>query len=144
MILVPLLTLLPEFQEDTIFPASICIILPICMVSILFAQSDTMVSWSEISPYLLGSLLGGIFAEGIDLPGDALDGVVIVGVGLPQVNLFQETLRAYYERTFGDGFLYAYMLPGMQKVAQAVGRVIRTETDRGVVLLLYFLYIQPL
>ncbi len=81
-------------------------------------------------------VLGGIFAEGIDLPGDALDGVAIVGVGLPQVNLFQETLRAYYERTFGDGFLYAYMLPGMQKVAQAVGRVIRTETDRGVALLL--------
>ncbi len=81
-------------------------------------------------------VLGGIFAEGIDLPGDALDGVVIVGVGLPQVNLFQETLRAYYERTFGEGFLYAYMLPGMQKVVQAVGRVIRTETDYGVVLLL--------
>ena len=81
-------------------------------------------------------VLGGIFAEGIDLPGDALDGVVIVGVGLPQVNLFQETLRAYYERTLGDGFLYAYMLPGMQKVAQAVGRVIRTENDRGVALLL--------
>ena len=87
-------------------------------------------------PILSLCVLGGIFAEGIDLPGDALDGVVIVGVGLPQVNLFQETLRAYYERTFGDGFLYAYMLPGMQKVAQAVGRVIRTENDRGVALLL--------
>ena len=96
-----------------------------------------------LAPYVPGEepvlslcVLGGIFAEGIDLPGDALDGVVIVGVGLPQVNLFQETLRGYYERTFGDGFLYAYMLPGMQKVAQAVGRVIRTETDRGVALLL--------
>ena len=97
-----------------------------------------------LAPYVAGGpetvlslcVLGGIFAEGIDLPGDALDGVAIVGVGLPQVNLFQETLRAYYERTFGDGFLYAYMLPGMQKVAQAVGRVIRTETDRGVALLL--------
>ena len=87
-------------------------------------------------PVLSLCVLGGVFAEGIDLPGGALDGVVIVGVGLPQVNLFQETLRAYYERTFGDGFLYAYMLPGMQKVAQAVGRVIRTETDRGVALLL--------
>jgi len=87
-------------------------------------------------PVLSLCVLGGIFAEGIDLPGDALDGVTIVGVGLPQVNLFQETLRTYYERTFGDGFLYAYMLPGMQKVAQAVGRVIRTETDRGVALLL--------
>ena len=90
----------------------------------------------EGEPVLSLCVLGGIFAEGIDLPGDALDGVVIVGVGLPQVNLFQETLRAYYERTLGDGFLYAYMLPGMQKVAQAVGRVIRTENDRGVALLL--------
>ena len=88
------------------------------------------------APVLSLCVLGGIFAEGIDLPGDALDGVAIVGVGLPQVNLFQETLRAYYERTLGDGFLYAYMLPGMQKVAQAVGRVIRTDNDRGVALLL--------
>ena len=96
-----------------------------------------------LAPYTSGGeptlslcVLGGIFAEGIDLPGDALDGVAIVGVGLPQVNLFQDTLRAYYDRTLSDGFLYAYMLPGMQKVAQAVGRVIRTETDRGVALLL--------
>ena len=97
-----------------------------------------------LAPYQSGSrdpalslcVLGGVFAEGIDLPGDALDGVVIVGVGLPQVNLFQETLRDYYDRTMEAGFLYAYMLPGMQKVAQAVGRVIRTETDRGVALLL--------
>ncbi len=58
-------------------------------------------------PVLSLCVLGGIFAEGIDLPGDALDGVVIVGVGLPQVGLEQETLRAYYERTQGDGFLYA-------------------------------------
>ena len=96
-----------------------------------------------LAPYVAGGapvlslcVLGGIFAEGIDLPGEALDGVVIVGVGLPQVNLFQETLRAYYERTLGDGFRYAYMIPGMQKVAQAVGRVIRTENDRGAALLL--------
>ncbi len=96
-----------------------------------------------LAPYVSGGeavlslcVLGGVFAEGIDLPGDALDGVAIVGVGLPQVGLMQDTLRAYYDETLGDGFLYAYMLPGMQKVAQAVGRVIRTETDRGVALLL--------
>jgi len=87
-------------------------------------------------PVLSLCVLGGIFAEGIDLPGDALDGVIIVGVGLPQVNIFQETLRDHYERTLEAGFLYAYMLPGMQKVAQAVGRVIRTEHDRGAALLL--------
>ena len=87
-------------------------------------------------PVLSLCVLGGVFAEGIDLPGDALDGVAIIGVGLPQVNLFQETLRDYFEQTLGNGFLYAYMIPGMQKVAQAVGRVIRTEHDRGVAMLL--------
>lgn len=103
-----------------------------------------------LAPYVAGGkpvlslcVLGGIFAEGIDLPGEALDGVIIVGVGLPQVNLFQETLRDYYDRTLGDGFRYAYMIPGMQKVAQAVGRVIRTETDRGAALLLDDRYQQP-
>ena len=96
-----------------------------------------------LAPYVPGGepvlslcVLGGIFAEGIDLPGDALDGVAIVGVGLPQVNLFQETLREWYQEQLGNGFLYAYQIPGMQKVAQAVGRVIRTETDRGIALLL--------
>ena len=101
------------------------------------------------APYLRGRepvlslcVLGGIFAEGIDLPGTALDGVMVVGVGLPQVNLFQETLRAYYQEKLGQGFAYAYRIPGMQKVAQAVGRVIRTETDRGVALLLDDRYLQ--
>lgn len=102
-----------------------------------------------LAPYVQGGepalslcVLGGIFAEGIDLPGDALDGVIVVGVGLPQVNIFQETLRHYYQETLGNGFLYAYMIPGMQKVAQAVGRVIRTETDRGAALLLDDRYAQ--
>ena len=96
-----------------------------------------------LAPYVAGGapvmslcVLGGIFAEGIDLPGDALDGVIVVGVGLPQVGLFQETLREWYQETLGDGFLYAYQIPGMQKVAQAVGRVIRTENDRGAAILL--------
>ena len=87
-------------------------------------------------PVLALCVMGGLFSEGIDLPGEALDGVAVVGVGLPQVNLFQETLRGWYEQELGQGFLYAYQLPGMQKVAQAVGRVIRTERDRGVALLL--------
>ena len=88
-------------------------------------------------------VLGGVFSEGIDLPGRQLDGVVVVGVGLPQVNLYQEVLRAHFERTLGDGFLYAYMLPGMQKVTQAVGGVICTETDTGVALLLDDRYSYP-
>ncbi|MEG0768171.1 MAG: ATP-dependent DNA helicase, partial [Clostridia bacterium] len=80
---------------------------------------------------LLGMIvLGGVFGEGIDLPGDRLCGVMVVGVALPQISFACETLRAYYESALGDGFAYAYMYPGMNKVLQAVGRVIRTETDR--------------
>lgn len=90
----------------------------------------------EGPPVLSLCVMGGVFSEGIDLPGRALDGVAVVGVGLPQVGLFQETLRAYYDEKSGQGFLFAYQIPGMQKVAQAVGRVIRTGEDRGVALLL--------
>jgi DNA excision repair protein ERCC-2 len=81
-------------------------------------------------------ILGGIFGEGIDLPGDALTSVVIVGVGLPQFNRQRQVLRDYYDRKFGRGYQYAYQYPGMQKVSQALGRVIRRESDRGSALLI--------
>lgn len=81
-------------------------------------------------------VMGGLFSEGIDLPGKALDGVIIVGVGLPQVNIFLETLRQKMDEDRGNGFKSVYQIPGMQKVAQAVGRVIRTENDRGFAILL--------
>lgn len=87
-------------------------------------------------PLLSLCVLGGVFAEGIDLPGSQLIGVAVVGVGLPQVNEVQEALRRHYEDTLRDGFGFAYRIPGMQKVLQAVGRVIRSETDAGVALLL--------
>lgn len=80
-------------------------------------------------------VLGGIFSEGIDLVGDRLIGTVIVGVGLPQIGPEQDALKEYYQQTLGAGFAYAYQYPGMNKVLQAAGRVIRTPTDRGVVLL---------
>ena len=86
---------------------------------------------------LLGfGVMGGIFGEGVDLAGDRLIGCAIVGVGLPQVNPRQEMLRRYYDTLNGCGFDYAYRYPGMNKVLQAAGRVIRTPEDRGVVLLL--------
>ena len=86
---------------------------------------------------LLGfGVMGGIFGEGVDLAGDRLIGCAIVGVGLPQVNPRQEMLRRYYDEEQGAGFDYAYRFPGMNKVLQAAGRVIRTPQDRGVVLLL--------
>ncbi len=86
---------------------------------------------------LLGfSVMGGIFGEGVDLTGDRLIGCAIVGVGLPQVSPRQEMLRRYYDEQNGSGFDYAYRWPGMNKVLQAAGRVIRTQSDKGVVLLL--------
>ncbi len=80
--------------------------------------------------------MGGVFAEGIDLPGDRLSGAVIVGVALPQVCLEREALRAHFDATQGEGFNYAYVYPGICKVLQAAGRVIRTEDDAGVALLI--------
>jgi Rad3-related DNA helicase len=86
---------------------------------------------------LLGfGVLGGVFGEGVDLAGDRLIGCAVVGVGLPQVNPRQEMLRRYFDEKNGCGFDYAYRYPGMNKVLQAAGRVIRTEADKGVVLLL--------
>ena len=81
-------------------------------------------------------VMGGVFSEGVDLPGTQLIGAAIVGVGLPQVNDEQNRLRAYYDQTLSDGFSFAYRYPGMHKVLQAAGRVIRSEQDKGVILLL--------
>ncbi len=81
-------------------------------------------------------VMGGVFGEGIDLPGERLSGVAIVGVSLPQVCPERELLRGYYQETLCDGFAHAYRYPGMNKVLQAVGRVIRTEMDRGIALLI--------
>ncbi|KAF1305612.1 ATP-dependent DNA helicase [Candidatus Enterococcus willemsii] len=81
-------------------------------------------------------VLGGIFSEGIDLKGTRLIGSAIVGVGLPQINNEQELIREYFDEHNRNGFEYAYQLPGMNKVLQAAGRVIRDLNDCGVVLLL--------
>ena len=81
-------------------------------------------------------VMGGIFSEGIDLTEDRLIGAVIVGTGLPQVCNDREIIRRYFEEHGMAGFDYAYLYPGMNKVLQSAGRVIRTERDRGVILLL--------
>ncbi len=82
------------------------------------------------------AVLGGIFGEGIDLIGDRLIGVAIVGVGLPQICLERDLIREYWQKGGVSGFDYAYTFPGMNRVLQAVGRLIRSETDRGIVLLM--------
>lgn len=101
-------------------------------------KEEFLKSFSE--PYdglLIGAaVLGGHFGEGIDLVGDRLKGVVIVGVGIPKITPERQILSNYYSEKFGDGFAFAYRFPGWQKVLQAVGRVIRTETDTGFALLI--------
>ncbi len=102
------------------------------------AREEFLASFSADNPKtLVGfAVMGGVFGEGIDLVGDRLSGCAIVGVGLPQVGLERDIIRDYFEATLGLGFEYSYMYPGINKVLQAAGRVIRSESDRGVVLLI--------
>lgn len=81
-------------------------------------------------------VLGGIFSEGIDLRGDALIGVAVVGTGIPMVCRQRNILRDYFDSHGKNGYQYAYVYPGMNKVLQAAGRVIRTDNDKGIILLL--------
>ncbi len=90
-------------------------------------RGDTLVGFA---------VLGGIFGEGIDLTGERLIGAVIVGVGLPQLCVERDLIRDYFQVQTGAGFDYAYTFPGMNRVLQAIGRVIRSETDCGVALLI--------
>ncbi|MGC1175804.1 helicase C-terminal domain-containing protein [Polaromonas sp.] len=88
------------------------------------------------------AVLGGAFAEGIDLPGKRLIGAFIATLGLPQINPVTEQIKLRMEASFGKGYDYTYLYPGLQKVVQAAGRVIRTESDQGVVYLIDDRYAQ--
>ena len=81
-------------------------------------------------------VLGGIYSEGIDLTGDKLIGAIIVGVGIGQMSNERNVLAEYYEKKYEAGYDYAYTYPGINRVLQAAGRVIRSETDRGIIVLL--------
>lgn len=89
------------------------------------------------------AVLGGVFSEGVDLPGERLIGVIVVGVGLPQLGLERNLLRDYYQRQGKSGYDYAYVIPGMNKVLQAGGRLIRSERDSGSLTLIDDRYLQP-
>ena len=94
---------------------------------------------------LLGfTVMGGIYAEGIDLTGRRLIGAIVIGVGLPQPTPENEAIREYYDDALEAGREYAYVYPGMNRVLQAAGRVIRTERDRGVVVLIDDRFSEPL
>ncbi|WP_078544626.1 ATP-dependent DNA helicase [Litchfieldia alkalitelluris] len=90
----------------------------------------------ESTESLLGfAVLGGIFSEGVDLKGDRLNGVIVVSVGLPQLCLERNIMKEYFQATGKNGYDYAYTFPGMNKVLQAGGRLIRSEKDTGVIVL---------
>jgi DNA excision repair protein ERCC-2 len=82
------------------------------------------------------AVMGGIFGEGIDLVGERLIGVVVVGVGIPQLGLERDLIKEYFDHQNGSGFANAYQYPGFNRVQQATGRLIRTETDRGIIVLI--------
>jgi DNA excision repair protein ERCC-2 len=89
------------------------------------------------------AVLGGSFGEGIDLRGDRLVGAFVATLGLPQVNPRNEQLKARLEGVFGCGYDYTYLVPGIQKVVQAAGRVIRTQQDKGIVYLIDDRFARP-
>ncbi|WLD93852.1 ATP-dependent DNA helicase [Alkalihalobacillus sp. AL-G] len=89
------------------------------------------------SKSLIGfAVMGGIFSEGVDLKGDRLNGVVVVGVGLPQLSFERDIIKGYFTDAGKNGYDYAYVYPGVNKVLQAGGRLIRTEQDRGTIVLI--------
>ena len=95
--------------------------------------------------YLVGfCVMGGIYSEGIDLAGDSLIGAVVVGIGIPSLSYEREVIAAYFEEKYEEGKQYAYIYPGMNKVFQAAGRVIRREDDRGVIVLIDDRFADPI
>jgi Rad3-related DNA helicase len=82
------------------------------------------------------AVLGGIFSEGVDLKGDRLNGVIVVGVGLPQIGLERDLIKEYFQRVGKNGYDYSYVYPGINKVLQAGGRLIRSEEDHGLIVLI--------
>ncbi|WIT11914.1 ATP-dependent DNA helicase [Paucibacter sediminis] len=95
-------------------------------------QKQFLARFTEHSAGLALAVLGGAFSEGIDLPGARLIGAFVATLGLPQINPVNEQIRARMQQLFGAGYDYTYLYPGLQKVVQAAGRVIRTTEDEGV------------
>jgi len=99
-------------------------------------QREVLETLGSGRPTLLMAVLGGMFAEGVDYPGRMLSQVIVVSPGLPQFDTERQLLRDWYRERYGRGFAYAYLIPGMTRVIQAAGRLIRSAGDRGVIVLL--------
>jgi DNA excision repair protein ERCC-2 len=100
------------------------------------ARAEFLAAFDDTQQASLGfAVMGGVFGEGIDLKGDKLIGVIVIGVGMPQIGVERDLIKQHFDGE-GQGFEYAYQYPGMNRVLQTAGRVIRSETDRGVVCLI--------
>lgn len=91
---------------------------------------------------IIFAVQGGVLSEGIDYPGETIIGALVVGPAIPKYNLERELIRKYYEKTYSSGFDYAYTFPAMTRVVQAAGRVIRSETDKGLIVLMDRRFVQ--
>jgi DNA excision repair protein ERCC-2 len=109
------------------------------------AQTDAVLDHlrQRNAPTIVFAVQGGVFSEGVDYPGEMIIGAFIIGPPLPNFDLEREKMRKYYEDHYGSGFDYAYTFPAMAKAVQAAGRVIRSETDRGLIVLMDGRFIQP-
>ena len=115
--------------------------------SMTLAEKEAfLAAFSEDSgAYLVGfCVMGGIYSEGIDLAGESLIGAIVVGIGMPQLSYEREAISAYFEEKYESGKEYAYVYPGMNRVFQAAGRVIRREDDRGVIVLIDDRFADPI
>jgi DNA excision repair protein ERCC-2 len=99
-------------------------------------QRELLEALESNGSHLVLAVLGGLFAEGVDYPGDMLSEVIVVSPGLPQFNVERQLLKDYYQEVYGHGFSYAYLIPGLTRVVQAAGRLIRSAEDRGVIVLI--------
>ena len=100
---------------------------------------------SDSGTYLVGfCVMGGIYSEGIDLAGDSLIGAIVVGIGIPSLSYEREIIAEYFEEKYESGKQFAYVYPGMNRVFQAAGRVIRRENDKGVIVLIDDRFADPI
>jgi DNA excision repair protein ERCC-2 len=94
-------------------------------------------------PTIVFAVQGGSFSEGMDYAGEMVIGAFVVGPPLPNYDLEREQMKDYYQRRYNAGFDYAYVIPAMAKAIQAAGRVIRSDTDRGIIILMDSRFIDP-
>jgi len=107
------------------------------------ARTDFLANFTRATNTTGLAVLGGVFSEGIDLPGERLVGVCVIGTGLPSLSIERDILRRHFESTHGRGYDYAYLFPGMQRVLQAAGRLIRSTSDTGSILLIDRRFAEP-